>query len=306
MGDLTLTPQAKREKARALVKPLFFNLLSTNHSPAQAVELLLIRIAQHAPALPPEVVSLTAEDLWDFADYWEMELEAETLQAAEAEGDSPFVDPKQGTSSAQDPARLTLELHVEHLRSRVLQAEEALDRAAKVLLPVSADVEVVSGAYQDYERAYKVWRQITVDLVEAEDQLSRASASSLRDWEADERELIDSLSEHYRVKDRGPHYEILIRRLARAEMRFEQLEAAGVVVPTAEYDKLTATVVAAIKQLQSHTEATKSETVRTEVGEAVGEALKIVEEKVAPTQPQLFQEIARAVVARVAASQAVA
>ncbi len=115
-------------------------------------------------------------------------------------------------------------------------------------------------------------------------------------WEQLAAQLLDQLMAAY--GHLGPQYHILIRRLAFAEVRAQQMEEAGR-ADTDEWRKLAIEVRNLIASLQKYTEAEKREVVNTEVQQAVIAVLEIVEAQLANRYPLVWQQIVHQVEARV-------
>lgn len=101
----------------------------------------------------------------------------------------------------------------------------------------------------------------------------------------------------------GPHYQVLCRRLAETVVRMEQANASGRIVTADEHARMTDQYVRLIGQLQKYTETTKSEAVSKEAQSYVRAAVKVLEEVVAPVQPQLWARALRTLERKIGAKQ---
>jgi hypothetical protein len=97
--------------------------------------------------------------------------------------------------------------------------------------------------------------------------------------------------------NRGPQYQILVKHLVAAEIRFEQAEASGRDIDIDEFRKIMGAAQSAITALQKFTESTKIDHSEGRM-EGIQVVLRIVEELVAPAFPELYAQIVDALVER--------
>lgn len=97
---------------------------------------------------------------------------------------------------------------------------------------------------------------------------------------------------------KGPQYETLCERLADATVMIEILQSAPLTIDSTEYQRMNQTVVLLTNQLQKFTEATKTQAIKTEINEALGRFMDLMEELIAPDHPQLWDSVVREVIRR--------
>ena len=140
------------------------------------------------------------------------------------------------------------------------------------------------GLCQSYQRQYEV-------VTRAEETLERLE--TCRDekshWGQRAEEISKALTEQY--GDRGPQYEILIRRASQAEVAAEQLERSGRGIETNEWRAANRAVLDAIQGLQKYTESQKTEQLQIAQQRAMVVVLELVERIVAPKQPELWASV---------------
>lgn len=108
-------------------------------------------------------------------------------------------------------------------------------------------------------------------------------------WAHRAEELTAALTEEY--AGRGPQYEILIRRLVRAEVLAEQLEGTGRALHTGEWRAANRAVLDATQALQKYTESQKSEVVQRERQQAMIVIMEVAERVIAPRYPELWANV---------------
>lgn len=97
--------------------------------------------------------------------------------------------------------------------------------------------------------------------------------------------------------NRGPQYQILVKHLVAAEIRFEQAEASGRDIDIDEFRKIMKAAAEAISALQRYTESTKIDHTEGR-NEGIQVVLRVVEEIVAPAYPELYAHIVDTLVER--------
>jgi hypothetical protein len=97
--------------------------------------------------------------------------------------------------------------------------------------------------------------------------------------------------------NRGPQYEVLVKHLVAAQIRFEQAEASGRDIDIDEFRKIMGASQSAITALQKFTESTKIDHSEGRM-EGIQTVLRIVEEIVAPAFPELYAQIVDTLVER--------
>jgi hypothetical protein len=108
-------------------------------------------------------------------------------------------------------------------------------------------------------------------------------------WEERARDLIEQFTEAY--GDRGPQYEVLIKRLVFAEISVEQLERSGRNFETAEWRSANKAVLDAIQALQKYPESQKSEMIQTAQQRAMLVIMEIAERVIAPKYPEAWARV---------------
>lgn len=147
--------------------------------------------------------------------------------------------------------------------------------------------------------------QLALRLVPLERSYMEALArAKTHQAEADAAEVRHEGAERYRERYRtvyedlmrtyrelGPHYVLLVERLAHHAVLFEQMVEAGLGPEDPTYRDMLRAHVELTNQLQKFTEASKQEVRRTEIHEAIAGALEVVEQIVAPSYPQLWRTL---------------
>ncbi len=208
-----------------------------------------------------------------------------------------------------DPLRADLELEglLRRKAEIVQQMETAHDLATMPTprFPEPSWSKYVQDASESLQRGMREYRKLALDLDhvnelihEQQQRMARDHAvnSSRVDWRERHALIRDELIQTY--KGRGAQYDLLIDELSRHKLAIEQMRAAPVPLDMAEYNKLAITILGHVNQLQKFTEASKTESIRTEVNEAIEGTLKVVESYIAPSYPNLWLEIVTEVVRR--------
>jgi hypothetical protein len=197
--------------------------------------------------------------------------------------------------AAGAPASVSEEM-VRAARRRVQAAEEAREYLAEQVTAARAACEQAAagkpgkGAAR-YEYALAAYDRQCDRVAAAEAQLRRLEV--LRDqaeyWTRRRAELDTAFRAQY--GNRGPQYEVLIKRVVYAEVRAEMLEATGQAVDTIEWRRASQSVLDAIAALQKYTEGQKTEVIQKKQQEAILVVLGIAERIVAPRQPGLWARV---------------
>ena len=137
------------------------------------------------------------------------------------------------------------------------------------------------GLCQSYERQYAA-------VCRAEEAMARLEDLGDDDsyWSERAQELAESLADEY--GQRGPQYDILIRRLVFAEVNVEQLEKSGRAYDTGEWRSANRAVLEATQALQKYTESQKSEVVQRAQQSAMLMIMEIAERVIAPKYPEAW------------------
>jgi len=97
--------------------------------------------------------------------------------------------------------------------------------------------------------------------------------------------------------NRGPQYQILVKHVVAAEIRFEQAMASGRDIDIDEFRKILNAAHGAVSALQRYTESTKIDHQEGR-NEGIQTVLQVVEEVVAPAYPELYAHIVDTLVER--------
>ncbi len=137
------------------------------------------------------------------------------------------------------------------------------------------------GLCQSYERQY-------LSVCKAEEAIIRLEdiAADDGEWVQRAADLTEQLSEEY--GQRGPQYDILVRRLVFAEVSVEQLEKSGRNFETGEYRNANRAVLEATQALQKYTESQKSEVVQKAQQTAMLMIMEVAERVIAPKYPEAW------------------
>src|SRR4051812_46697532 len=181
----------------------------------------------------------------------------------------------------------------------VALAELLLAEARRRWEELSADISAAraAGDMDAYQRLLKLLPRVEQALIAAEDRATRRKHEEFQtpEWQRRCDELYAVLRDHY--GDRGPQYDLLVRQLVAAQVRFEQMEASGRDVPPAEWRRLLKTTQDCVWSLQRFTESTKVDQSAGRM-EGIQVVLRIVEELVAPAYPELYAHIVDTLVER--------
>lgn len=190
---------------------------------------------------------------------------------------------------------LRADLRIKDVMLRKMQVEDIVNRLyEKATLPG----EGAASAAAQYMR-YARQLDETLDRLESEVSKSAqrfSELSALPVWRNHRADVLAGLHESYHGK--GAQYDLLCTRLASVTVMIDQLEDSPTSIDPSQYEKLVTAQTHLINQLQKFTEATKSETIRSEVQEAIVRMMVIVEHHVAPTYPQLWNTITQDVIQR--------
>lgn len=150
----------------------------------------------------------------------------------------------------------------------------------------------------------KAYLALLSQLAYLEDKLERAENAHIRraregplhpSWQIRSQQLERQFLEFY--GNRGPQYEILVRQLVAAEIRFEQAQASGRDIDIHEFKAILRAAQECISMLQKYTESTKIDHSEGRM-EGIQVVLRIVEEILAPEQPELYAHIVDTLVER--------
>jgi flagellar hook-basal body complex protein FliE len=175
--------------------------------------------------------------------------------------------------------------------SEVKRAKADLDRSRYQAdtLPSGTPDDVI----QDYERrtrnAYRRWYDAQHQAVVLEAETRRRKLESLGLYLRQFEQTRDSLLAEY--GDLGPHYRILVDRMAAVDTRIHIMERSGRDVDPGEFSELHKTHLSYVNQLQKYTESQKSETLTKQTQDTVSAVMVIIEHRIANQNPQLWREI---------------
>jgi hypothetical protein len=172
------------------------------------------------------------------------------------------------------------------LEQRVAEATAVLHHAHDLALAP----EPTPAAIRDYDAALRAY-VLACDRLQAwrDGEAERARRRRTPYWDQREQETAADLRAQY--GDRGPQYELLIRRLAAANTRIERAEEEEDGTTLQTYARLQRDVLDAVGQLQRYTESEKREVTSPEIEQAVFATLRIVGAHLEATQPRLWLEI---------------
>lgn len=162
---------------------------------------------------------------------------------------------------------------------------------------------------QAYNFTLKSYHMIQDDIRKQQDRVRDASSAFLQHveeqqhqarWQQQYEMLLQQLMIVY--GDMGPQYHILIKRLAFAEVKAQQMEEAGR-VESVEWRKMVQEVRDLVAALQKYTETEKKELISGEVQNAVLAVVEIVEAELANRYPKIWQRIIHQIESRVDASE---
>lgn len=205
----------------------------------------------------------------------------------------------------QDDARRVLDLTMDALErpfSDNISTGSPLDADlwadSSPLVGVAAPI----AEFHKYQIALKTFGDISEQLLDAEQRLRQRHLEQARDdiYKARVDEVHASLWEQY--QGLGPQYELLCRDVAEAWVAYEYARKSGRTIAQEEINQLQTAYRTGIAALQKYTETSKSESINQETQKVVVAALSLIEEMVAPTQPQLWEAIVRRMQTRLPAS----
>lgn len=192
------------------------------------------------------------------------------------------------------PKSLTI-LNEESLTRKISAAQSNLDTQMEAMSTLRAEISTArqmasekparyQALCQAYDRQYEA-------VCRAEDSLERLVNLDRDDsyWSDRARELQEHFTDQY--GDRGPQYEVLIRRLVFAEISVEQLEKSGRNFDTGEWRGANKAVLDAIQALQKYTESQKSEMIQTAQQRAMLVIMEIAERVIAPKYPEAWARV---------------
>lgn len=204
----------------------------------------------------------------------------------------------------QDDARRVLDLTMEALEPA--RPQSVISQTDNPFADETDSMGVIAAkaTYESYSIALKTFGDISEKLLEAEQRLRQRHLEQARDDEYHRRvdEVHLSIWEQYRGL--GPQYELLCRDVAEAWVAYEYALKSGRTLTQEERAQLQTAYRTAISMLQKYTETSKSESINQETQKVVVAALSLIEEMVAPTQPQLWDAIVRRMQTRLPASVA--
>lgn len=196
--------------------------------------------------------------------------------------------------------------------SEILEPEIILDRECqhlRDLIEISHEMkQALTGlgvGTAGYNFTIKSYHLVQQDIQKQQQRVETASANLLQHIQEREhklrwRELYDRLLQQLMAAygHLGPQYQLLVRRLAFAEVKLEQMEEAGA-RDSNEWRRAAREVRDLIASLQKYTEAEKKEVVSAEVQEAVLAVLEIVGNHISNRYPLVWQAIVHEVETRV-------
>jgi hypothetical protein len=174
-----------------------------------------------------------------------------------------------------------------------------LDELRKRRQKIADDVEAARQAGE-----VDAYIKLLPSLATVEDKLERVEKRHIRlaregpnhpAWQMRREQLETRFLEFY--GNRGPQYEVLVKHLVAAQIRFEQAEASGRDIDIDEFRKIMHAAQSAISGLQKYTESTKIDHSEGRM-EGIQVVLRIVEELVAPAFPELYAQIVDTLVER--------
>lgn len=177
--------------------------------------------------------------------------------------------------------------------------DESLLSLRKRRQAVADDVEAARAAGQ-----VDAYIKLLPKLALLEDALEKAERKHLRltregpthpAWQVRREQLESQFLDFY--GSRGPQYQILVKHLVAAQIRFEQSESSGRDIDIDEFRKIMHAAQSAITALQKYTESTKIDHSEGRM-EGINVVLRIVEELVAPAYPELYAHIVDTLVER--------
>lgn len=183
----------------------------------------------------------------------------------------------------------------DNLQAKLAMARENMDTQTMALDRLKAELEASDSLagerpakYQSLATSYD--RQYTA-VCRARDALDRLTTLDEDDgyWADRTRELTEQLLDSY--ADRGPQYEVLVKRLVFAEVAVEQLEKSGRHYDTSEGRNANKSVLDAVQALQKYTESQKSEMIQTAQQRAMLVIMEIAERVIAPKYPEAWARV---------------
>ena len=174
---------------------------------------------------------------------------------------------------------------LERARENLTTQIHALELLRETMIDAERDIRAKPARYQalcqSYDRQY-------ASVCKAEEAVIRLEDVDADDgyWALRAEELARDLSEEY--GQRGPQYDILIRRLVFAEVSVEQLEKSGRNFDTGEYRNANRAVLEATQALQKYTESQKSEVVQKAQQNAMLLIMEVAERVIAPKYPEAW------------------
>lgn len=174
-----------------------------------------------------------------------------------------------------------------------------LDELRKRRQKIADDVEAARKAGE-----VDAYIKLLPSLATVEDKLERFEKRHIRlaregpnhpAWQLRRSQLEARFLEFY--GNRGPQYEVLVKHLVAAQIRFEQAEASGRDIDIDEFRKIMGASQSAITALQKFTESTKIDHSEGRM-EGIHAVLRIVEEIVSPVYPELYAQIVDTLVER--------
>src|SRR5215472_3853399 len=202
-------------------------------------------------------------------------------------GQPPPLPPPVLADEALDPeSRLTTVLEQVH---RLKEEWDEAQRVADDIDPADQPEEL-GLARRAIRDAYRRWYEVSLQATSLAEEVRKRSLEmpSASEWDALHAETLDSLKEQF---DGGPHYDLLVERVAGLHVRLKRMESSGRDVPASEHAQLNAQLLGYINQLQKYTEAMKSESISREAQSVAERILGMVEKHCAVTYPELYLEI---------------
>lgn len=177
--------------------------------------------------------------------------------------------------------------------------DESLVRLRERRQQVADDVQAARKA-EDVQAYIKLLPQLAAlerTLTEAEDRALRLQREGPQHpaWQVRREQLEHAFAEYY--GRRGPQYEILVKHVVAAQLRFEQAEASGRDIAIDEFRKLLRGAQDAIAALQRYTESTKVDHSEGRM-EGINVVLRVIEEVVSPAYPELYAHIVDTLIER--------
>jgi hypothetical protein len=180
---------------------------------------------------------------------------------------------------------------LEVILSEVRRAKDDLDRQRYLAetLPGGTSDDVVQDQERRCRNAYRRWFEAQSQATQLEAETRRRRLEDLSLFQHVFEETRDSLLEEY--GDLGPHYDLLVQRMAAVDTRIKLIERSGRDIDPGEYNELSKTWLSYLNQLQKYTEAQKTEVMSRQTQEVVNQVLLVIEHRISNQNPQLWREI---------------